>query len=359
MIRKTIIILLAAVLSLTAAAQDWQYVDAATLSFVGKLFPDTPNPYHRIDTQVYGGFTESELRQVHQGSGVAVAFRTDSESISVKPSFGQIQGGGNTGINAKQGFDLYIKKEGKWIWAGAYGGSNNGKERTILSHNESRGMYECLLYLPLFAELLSLQIGILEGSRIEALEAPFRHRIGVFGSSYTQGYGVSRSSMGWTSQLSRMTGMDFLCLGCSGNSKLQNYFAQALADAQADAFVFDGFSNPTADVIEERLFPFISIIQAKHPGKPLIFLKTIRRAWRNFNAEIDDRETEKIEMADRMMRRAAKKFKDVYYVTTTQADDPRLDTTVDGTHPGDYGYYLWAESVREPILEILARYGIE
>lgn len=50
---------------------------------------------------------------------------------------------------------------------------------------------------------------------------------------------------------------------------------------------------------------------------------------------------------------------DVYYVTTTDASDPRLDTTVDGTHPGDYGYTCWAESIKEPVLQILAKYGIK
>lgn len=50
---------------------------------------------------------------------------------------------------------------------------------------------------------------------------------------------------------------------------------------------------------------------------------------------------------------------DVYYVMTTDASDPRLDTTVDGTHPGDYGYTCWAESIKEPVLQILAKYGIK
>ena len=113
--RKVFTLCLCAILSLAlafdAGAQKWQYVDASSLTFVGKLFPNTPNPYHRLDTEVYGGFSESELRQVHQSSGVAVAFTTDAETIAVKPEYGQIYGGGNTAINAKMGFDLYIKKE--------------------------------------------------------------------------------------------------------------------------------------------------------------------------------------------------------------------------------------------------------
>ena len=31
---------------------------------------------------------------------------------------------------------------------------------------------------------------------------------------------------------------------------------------------------------------------------------------------------------------------------------------VDGVHPGEWGYYLWADSVRKPILKILKKYKI-
>lgn len=344
----------------SAGARELQYVDATSLTLVGKLFPDTPNPYHRLDTDVYGGFTDSEFRQVHQSSGIAIAFRTDSESIAVNPEYGEISGGGNSGIIAKSGFDLYIRdKKGKWVWAGQYAGGKSGVAKGLLHYNEFDRMCDCIVYLPLFAELKSLKIGVFDDRTIEPLKEPFRFRIGVFGSSYTQGFGCSRPGMTWPAQLSRMTGLQMLSLGCSGNSKLQDYFARALADAPVDAYLFDSFSNPTAELIEERLFSFISIIREKNPGKPIIFLKTIYREWRNFNADIDRKESAKLEMADKMMKKAMKEFPDVYYVTTTNASDPRLDTTVDGTHPGDYGYTCWAESIKEPVLQILAKYGIK
>ena len=61
--------------------QEYVYTEASSLTLTGKLFPDTPNPYHRVDTVKYKGFTKAENRQVRESSGIAVAFRTDSPSI--------------------------------------------------------------------------------------------------------------------------------------------------------------------------------------------------------------------------------------------------------------------------------------
>ena len=45
-------------------------------------------------------------------------------------------------------------------------------------------------------------------------------------------------------------------------------------------------------------------------------------------------------------------------LTATCATAPNHETSVDGTHPSDYGYTLWAESIRKPIVKILRKYGI-
>ncbi len=338
----------------------YKFVEASELAIAGKIHQDTPNPYHRVDTVKYKGFTKGENMQVRYGSGLAISFKTDSPSIVIKADYAYMSYSVLTGSIALRGFDLYIKKDGKWLWGG-FACGEVGKEETQLTvvKNMDNTMKECLLYLPTNSEINSLQIGTEEGSLIEGVESPFHHRIGVFGSSYTQGVSTGRPGMTWVSQFSRMTGLQLLSLGCSGNSKLQPYFADVLHDADVDAFIFDAFSNPSVKQIEERLFPFIERIQEAHPGKPLIFLRTIYRENRNFDQASEKREADRIVFVKKIMKEAMEKYPDVYYVDETNATSPDHEANIDGIHPSDEGYRLWAESIRKPVLKILKKYGIK
>lgn len=339
----------------------YTFTEASDLTLIGKLFPDTPNPYHRVDTVKYKGFTKSENLQVRQSSGIAVVFKTNSSVISVKTEFGYAGYGINSCPFTSRGYDLYIKKDGKWLWAGA-GCAPNNKDNgynTVLVKNMNKEEKECLLYLPLFSEEYSVKIGVEEGATLVKGEAPFRHRVGIFGSSYTHGTSTGRAGMTYPAQFTRMTGIQLLSLGCSGNCKMQSYFADALVDADVDAFIFDSFSNPTPEQIKERLFPFIEKLQVAHPGKPLIFQHTIYREKRNFDQSVDKAEQAKMDMADSLMHIACKKYKDVYYIDCTNATDPVHDSSIDGVHPGNNGYTRWAESVKKPIVKILKKYGIQ
>ena len=73
---------------------------------------------------------------------------------------------------------------------------------------------------------------------------------------------------------------------------------------------------------------------------------TIYRENRNFCVSTDNRERAKQETAARLMKEACKKYKDVYFIVPN-ASLPSHDTSVDGTHPDDYGYTLWAEINRK------------
>ena len=352
-------------LTISAMAQtpkDVTYVftEASDLNLIGKIHDNTPNPYHRVDTLKYKGFTTRENQQVRCPAGLAVLFKTNSTTISVKTDFGWQYQSVSTMPLAYRGYDLYIKKDGTWIYAesGATMHGERSEENLVLIKNMDGEEKECMLYLPIYSEVYSVQIGVQEGSYIESLESPFKHRIGIFGSSYTHGISTSRAGMSYPMQFMRNTGLQILSLGCSGNSKLQPYFADVLCDAKVDALIFDAFSNPGAAMIEERLFPFIEKIQAAHPGIPLIFQQTIYRESRNFNVVSEKIEREKQETAARLMKEACNKYKDVYFIEPN-ASAPSHDTSVDATHPDDYGYTLWAKSIEKPILKILKKYGIK
>lgn len=350
----TIIIALASLSVLNA--QEYRYTDAQSLTVVSKLLP-TKNPYHRIETSGYEGFTSGEATQCRQSAGIAIAFRTNSDYIGVDVKYTTLSSRLDRGM---AGFDLYIKKDGQWIWAWNNVPSKVVKGEFItlpLLKSSVPGWKDCLLYLPLQSELKELQIVTDPDSSVQPLENPFKGRIAVFGSSYTQGACAERPGLTYSAQLARMTGYHFINMGFCGNSKLQPYFADALLDAEdVDAYVFDAFSNPSPQQMEERLFPFIEKFQAEKPGIPLIFIKTLYREKRNFNPAYDAREQAKMDMADSLMTIAVSKYPNVYWVETTNTLDGTHEWTADGSHPSGYGYHLMAKSLMEPLSAILKEY---
>ena len=359
---KRILIFAALLMYFSAAAQNskdsgFTFTEASSLNLIGKILEDTPNPYHRVDTCRYKGFTRGENEQVRCSAGLAVLFRTDSPVISVKGEYGYYNMGPNTMGIALRGFDLYIKRDGEWVYAASKTGNPGKDDNVVLIKGMDNSMKECMLYLPIYSEMYSVKIGVREGSVIESLESPFRHRIAIFGSSYTQGISISRPGMSYPMQFMRHTGLQLLSLGCSGNCKMQPYFADVLADTNVDAMIFDAFSNPSAELIRERLFPFIERMKESHPGIPLIFMQTIYREGRNFDIESNRVEQAKMDMAAELMKEAVKKYDDVYFIIPDTGENAR-ESSVDGTHPSDMGYLGWARSIEKPILKILKKYGI-
>lgn len=359
--KKIISFLLFVSVCITVAAQDpkktdFSFTEASDLTLIGKIM-DTPNPYHRVDTCVYKGFTKNENRQVRCSAGLAVLFSTDSPIISVKTEYGYQAQHSTTMTLADRGYDLYIKKDGRWLWAAAKVHGKNNRSNVTLINNMDGTMKDCMLYLPIYSEEYSVKVGIKDGCTIKALESPFRHRVAIFGSSFTHGISTSRAGMSYPMQFQRRTGIQMLSLGCSGNCKMQPYFADVLADVKADAFVFDAFSNPNAKMIEARLEPFIKRLSEAHPGVPLIFQQTIYRESRNFNKSNDNKERAKMETAERLMKQMMEKYPDVYFIYPNASSEDH-EYSVDGTHPDDHGYFLWEQSIEKPLLDILAKYGI-
>ena len=140
---------------------------------------------------------------------------------------------------------------------------------------------------------------------------------------------------------------------------MQPYFADVLEDIEADAYVFDPFSNPNIPLIRKRLLPFIDRMVKAHPGKPIIIQRTIYWEKENFNTQARAEFGGRRALSDSLMKIACKKYKDVYYIKPDAALHNGESSTADGVHPNDHGYSVWEASIEKPILKILKKYGIK
>ena len=313
--KKIFFVVLTAFLTVSVSAQKVKYHNAADLNVIGKAIP-TSKDFTRIDTAVYK-FNDKVIEEYAcHSTGLAVLFATDSPIIKARWVTSEKNASENMTAIAQKGLDLYIKQDGEWVFAGVgrpqmdKGPSYDSHEGTIVKSMTTERK-ECLLYLPLYDRLDSLFIGVGEGSYIEPIENPFKYRIMIKGSSVTHGLAASRPGMTYGARFGRENGFYCFNLGFSGKSKLQKEYAEYLADIEVDAFIFDAFSNPSAETIHENFNTFVDIIRAAHPETPLIFMQTERRESRNFDTWREDFETKKQAAAEQEIRERMKTDKHI------------------------------------------------
>lgn len=331
--------------------------DASKFYLYGKAF-STSNTYHRIDTAAYGDLPLTVKRLLTHSAGLAVVFKTNSKSISAKWCVTKAKASNNLTPIAQKGLDLYIKKEGKWQFAGVGRPSDVCSEYNIVK-NMDETEKECMLFLPLYDELKSLEIGVDKESNIESLDNPFRKRILIYGSSIVHGASAGRAGMAYPAILARKTGLYFINLGISGNAKMEKAAAKMVADVQADAFVLDCVPNPSPEQIKERAEDFVKTVRAKHPKAPVILVQSIIREAGNFDLVIRNRvakQNEEITAAYNRLK--AEGMKDIYLITAEKLLGNDHDGTTDGTHPNDLGFYRMTEQLAPQIIKILSSYNI-
>lgn len=347
--------------ALAQKLSETHYIDASQLTVIGQPLPYPQKPFARMDGTAYG-LKGSLAAKAAQSTGIAVLFTTNSCTIRAKWHTSDLRVvGTNTGANSQKGLDLYIRKNGKWLFAGTGVPNMKGNciehEATLVTSMDGHAK-ECLLYLPLFDRVDRLEIGVDQGSTIAPLENPFRHRIVFYGSSITHGSAASRSGMSYVARFGRDNGLYCMNLGFSGQGRMQQEFAHFLADVKADAFIFDTFSNPDPEQIRERFDMFVDIIRSSHPNTPLIFLQTIRREKRNFNLKTDAYEAQKQQIAEEAVRTRMKRDEHIYFISSDGFLGNDGIGTADGTHPTDVGFSRMLEGMTPPLKKILRKYGI-
>lgn len=333
------------------------YTKASDLGMAGELLPGS-SLFQRIDTTKYPSLPGIVKHLLAQSAGKLVTFKTNSRQIGAKWCVSSKKQLVNLSPVCQKGLDLYIKKNGTWVFAGIGRPNQNCNEEIIVSAMDDSEK-ECLLYLPLYDETLSLEIGVETGSSISKLISPFKKRVLVYGSSITQGASASRPGLAYPAQLSRKTGIDFLNLGLSGNGKMQPEVADMITDIAADAYILDCVPNSSPAEIKERTAYLVNSIRRKYPKAPIIMIQSMRREQGNFNKSIRDRVTAQ-NTAIRIEFDAliAKGLKDLYFIPERSFLGTDHEGTIDGSHPNDLGFERFLNSISPPLFKILKKHHL-
>lgn len=341
------------------AAPKREYVDATTLTVINKAHNDGL-PLRRVDIEKFD-IPNSAKKPLTNSTGLAVVFSTNSCSISARWTTASKSLGANMTPIFHSGLDIYIKRDGEWVFAGVARPKTKGvtEHEYTMVKRMAEGEKECLVYLPMFNTLQSLEIGVDEGATIKPIPSPFKHKIVFVGSSLTHGASASRPGACYVARFGRMLNAETPNIGLSGKCRLDDFFANIVCEAEADAYIFDTFSNSTKAMIEERLYNFVKRIATAHPDKPLIFLQTIKRDVGTFDLGARRRNDAQRAAACALMPGIRKEFPNVYFLDPGFVLGDDGEATVDGTHLNDLGVQRTLENIVPKVKKILKKYGIK
>lgn len=338
----------------TMQGQNLRYVDARDLSMVGKAC-SSKEFYHRLDTVLFKKLPSKIKYLSTHSCGLAIGFVTNSTIVAVKWTVKPDKPSANLSAIAQKGLDLYIKRNGVWEFAGV--GipdlNENSCEGLIVQNMDSQSK-ECLLYLPLFSEVKSLEIGIEEDSSIFPLQYPFKKKVLIYGSSIVHGAEASRPGTTYVAKLSRRTGIDFINLGFSGNARMENSMADCLASLNADAYLLDCVPNVTAGQVVERTAYIVKTIRKAHPKVPIIVMQSIAMDIGNFDAE----KKNDLRMKNELILAEVEKLwhagmQELYFIEGEKLIGYDHEGTGDGIHPNDLGFERMAACLSSQLLDIL------
>ena len=360
---KRLLLLAICALTLISANAQLKWVDATTLNICGHTIRNAENPYSRIETKPYGFTNKAIIRYSQYSTGLYVMFKTNSTRISAEWSLANVKIRDNMTPIVQLGVDLYVKGEdGKWRFCSVGRVSTNPKVTTYnkaLVKHMKQTEKEFMLYLPLWAEVTSLKIGIDEDATIEAIPSPYKHRVVTYGTSTLHAASPSRPGMGPLARMSRALVIDFVNFCYSGQGKMEPESADVLADCQTDAIICYCFGNTSAEQIEERVDGFAERIAKAHPDKAIIFLPPFLNGKYHVDQVKSARSIEKRATIERKMAVLTKKYKNIYYIDIPDACGNDGEASIDNSHPNDLGFDRILNAYGPKIAKILKKYGIK
>lgn len=345
-----------------------QYIKATDLRIINKGFDDTERVYSRIPVWLKDSVREGLWDRQQCSTGIGVRFATNSSTVGVKYDLlwnTHMIHMADTGL---KGTDLYIL-EGDSVWRHVNTnrpyikkGTDKTCESTYVEHL-SPEMKEFMIYFPLYDGLTDLDVVVDSGAVItpgnpEIIDK--NKKVIAYGTSILQGGCASRTGMCATNIMSRDLNCEVVNLAFSGEGKMDNCMARAMAQIpDVDLYFLDPVPNCTEMMCDTLTYDFIKILIESRPEVPVVLLEGPMYPYSRYDPAFGNYLPRKNEALHRNFMRLKEDYPQakLHYITADKLDRAYNDGTVDGIHLTDLGFVEYAEEITPILREILYPQG--
>ncbi len=321
----------------------------------GILHPDKNHgEYYRLDASKKDIYSGANSGLAHQTSGGTVRFVTDADTICIRNKLRVVTVGMNHFTHrGVWGLDILVGSGKNREYCGKM--MQTFADSTEQNENEvdlPAGENEVLIYMPLYAGIEDIEVGIPEGATLKAPAERTAAPIAFYGSSITQGGCASRAGTAFANIVCRHFDADCINLGFSGSAFGEQSIAEYMATRDdIGLFVMDYvFNARSLEELETTHYPFYKTFRDAHPDTPVLMC-THPYCW-----PTSENDLKRIEIVKTTYERAlAEGDKNVYFLDGREYFPAEMSDLcfVDYLHPNDLGMYFMAKKMIENIEKIL------
>ena len=319
----------------------------------GLPFLKTNGNWNRLDNRLTDSYPDGLKMLTECTSGATVSFKTDSKRIAVKVD-GILNHKGalpHMADNASTGIDFYVGSGTNKRFHAVFHAQPDAEghwegERPI----NTEGMTEITMYLPLYAGVKRLLVGLEPDAELTDPEPYSRGKVLFYGSSITQGACASRPGLAYCSILGRKFDFEVIDLGFSGCAKGEELIARLIGALDFDVLVLDYDHNAdSSEYLQNTHSAFFKTIREMKPDVPVIMVSKADLLYgeeetRKRRDVIKKTYEDALAAGDLNVR-----FVDGMEIYGDDADN----CTVDGAHPNDLGFRHMAEAIEIPLADVL------
>jgi len=330
---------------------------------IGICETDTAHIFYRLPARLQSQVSKGAWNQSVNAAGEYLHIRTNARSFLIKYKLSNktyaLPHMAATGVS---GLDLYAKDiNGTWNWAPpvkyTFGDTCVYEYRNL--DLKARNSAEFFIYLPLYASLKWLAVGVPSGQTFEYLRPDADQPIVAYGTSILQGAVASRSGQAWTNLLERNLGRKVINLGFSGNGRFEAPIFDLMAKVDAKLYILDCMPNLfiqkyfPIDTIRTRLLYGLKKIQEQHPDVPILLAE---HPGGNISRDMDTTTVHVYHQASLTITELFQEFKAMGFKNLFMLAEKDvgfdINSTTDGTHPNDNGMFKYAYAYEKKIREI-------